>query len=88
MKYLMERGDAGFRGPDTKGTRSLKEKRTHAGMAGSAVQRASRGRSTSGTSNIRRSLSLDRDPQLVQQNEQDHDPNIEFRLVALVLLLQ
>ncbi|KAG1836299.1 hypothetical protein F4604DRAFT_1910392, partial [Suillus subluteus] len=36
VPYGTWRRHAGFRGPDTKGTRSLKEKRTHAGMASSA----------------------------------------------------
>ncbi|KAG1827981.1 hypothetical protein EV424DRAFT_1345130 [Suillus variegatus] len=49
---------------------------TYTGMASSAMQRASRGCSTNGSaSDIRRSL--DRDPQPVQQDEQDHDPGIE-----------
>ncbi|KAG2098926.1 uncharacterized protein F5147DRAFT_777442 [Suillus discolor] len=45
-------------------------------MASFAVQRASRGCSTNGSAlDIRRSL--DRDPQPVQQDDQDHDPGIE-----------
>ncbi|KAG1785335.1 uncharacterized protein HD556DRAFT_1450843 [Suillus plorans] len=50
-------------------------------MASSAVQRAFRGCSTNGSaSDIRRSL--DRDPQPVQQDEQDHDLGIEENYFA------
>ncbi|KAG2129541.1 hypothetical protein BD769DRAFT_1667192 [Suillus cothurnatus] len=68
MQETTARRHAGFRGPDTKGTcsPSLKEKRAHAGMASSAVQ----------------SLSLIWDPQLVQQDEQDHDSNMEENHIA------
>ena len=56
--------------------------RAHAGVASSAAQRA---RTPSSASDIRRSMSLDRDPQPVQQDEQDDDPGLEVRLAILVL---
>lgn len=87
VPYGTWRWHAEFRGPNTKGTHSLKEKRTHAGIAISAAQCASRGQSTSNTSDIRRSLSLDQDPQPVQQDEQNYDSDIEVRLAVLVLCL-
>ncbi|KAG1761275.1 hypothetical protein EDD22DRAFT_1051263 [Suillus occidentalis] len=78
VPYGTWRRHAEFRGPNTKGTRSLKEKRTYAGITiSAAAQCASHGQSTSNTADIRRSLSLDRDPQPVQQDEQNYDSDIE-----------
>ncbi|KAG1793216.1 hypothetical protein EV424DRAFT_1584308 [Suillus variegatus] len=74
-KYFMERVD-GMQSLEVPIQRDVFSEEKNTYWYGSVVQRASRGCSTNGsTLDIRRSL--DRDPQPVQQDQQDHYPGIE-----------